>query len=110
MGMVAPTLIDVTLAGVRTRDAGSASGVVNTALQLGGAIGIAVVGVIFFGALPEGPALAADPAGAFSAALLDTLWFEVGIYILSAVLMLLLPKHGAPAAREVGPALAVSEA
>jgi hypothetical protein len=42
MGMVAPTLIDVTLAGVRAGDAGSSSGVVNTALPLGGAVGVAV--------------------------------------------------------------------
>jgi predicted MFS family arabinose efflux permease len=41
MGMVAPTLVDVTLAGVHGRDAGSASSVLNTALQLGGAIGVA---------------------------------------------------------------------
>jgi predicted MFS family arabinose efflux permease len=35
MGIVAPTLVDVTLAGVPSRDAGSASGVLNSALQLG---------------------------------------------------------------------------
>jgi hypothetical protein len=42
-GMVAPTLVDVTLAGVHGRDAGSASGVLNSALQLGGAIGVALI-------------------------------------------------------------------
>jgi EmrB/QacA subfamily drug resistance transporter len=101
MGMVAPTLVDVVLAGVPERDAGSASGVLNTAFQLGGAIGIAVIGVIFFGLLPEGRELASDPAGGFITALRDSLWFEVGIYVLSALSMLLLPKrtpapHGEP--------------
>jgi hypothetical protein len=41
---------------------------------------------------PEGPTLAADPAAGFSSALGDALWFEVGIYLLSAAAMMLLPK------------------
>ena len=48
MGAVAPTLIDVVLRGVGLSDAGAASGVMNTALQLGGAIGIAIIGYVFF--------------------------------------------------------------
>ena len=51
LGLVAPTLVDVILAGVHHRDAGSASGVLNTNLQLGGAIGVALIGVVFFGLL-----------------------------------------------------------
>jgi EmrB/QacA subfamily drug resistance transporter len=97
MGMVAPTLIDVALTGVPARDAGSASGVINTSLQLGGAIGVAVIGVIFFGLLPEGRELAADPAAEFASTLRDALWFEVGIYVLSAAAMMLLPRKGSTA-------------
>jgi len=41
----------VILAGVRTDDAGSASGLLATAQQIGAAVGIAVVGVLFFGFL-----------------------------------------------------------
>jgi EmrB/QacA subfamily drug resistance transporter len=104
MGMVAPTLIDVALAGVRGRDAGSASGVINTALQLGGAIGVAVIGVIFFGLLPEGARLAADPAAGFAATLRDALWFEVGLYLLSALSMLLLPRQGSRVEADAGAA------
>jgi EmrB/QacA subfamily drug resistance transporter len=51
MGLVFPPLVDTVLAGVPLSDAGSASGLVNTAQQLGSAIGVAVVGVIFFGLL-----------------------------------------------------------
>jgi EmrB/QacA subfamily drug resistance transporter len=84
MGMVAPTLVDVTLAGVHGRDAGSASGVLNSALQLGGAIGVALIGVIYFDVLAsEG----------FVQALRDSLWFELAVYLLSALAMLLLPKQ-----------------
>jgi predicted MFS family arabinose efflux permease len=51
IGLVFPPLTDITLAGVQPRDAGSASGVVSTAQQFGGAAGVAVIGVIFFGLL-----------------------------------------------------------
>jgi EmrB/QacA subfamily drug resistance transporter len=51
MGTVIAPLLTVILAGVPPRDAGSASGVLATFQQIGGAIGVAVVGVIFFGLL-----------------------------------------------------------
>ena len=51
LGLVIAPLINIVLAGVDPRDAGSASGVVTTIQQVGGAIGVAVVGVIFFGLL-----------------------------------------------------------
>jgi EmrB/QacA subfamily drug resistance transporter len=51
MGLIMAPIFAVTLTDVDVRHAGSASGVLNTIQQLGGAIGIAVVGVIFFGQL-----------------------------------------------------------
>ena len=61
MGSVLAPLADILLAGVRKQDAGSASGLFNTAIQLGASIGIAVIGVIFFGLLgsQSGPAATA---------------------------------------------------
>jgi EmrB/QacA subfamily drug resistance transporter len=47
---IAP-VTSVVLAGIPARDAGSASGALATAQQVGAALGIAVVGVIFFGLL-----------------------------------------------------------
>jgi hypothetical protein len=44
-------LTSVILAGVRSADAGAASGVLATAQQVGAAAGIAIVGIIFFGQL-----------------------------------------------------------
>jgi hypothetical protein len=108
--MVAPTLIETTPTGVRARDAGTASGVINTALQLGGAIGVALIGVIFFGLLPEGRQLAADSAGGFTAALRGSLWLEVGIYVPGAALMLLLPQRRSEALREPSPAPSLKHA
>ena len=51
LGTVIAPLLNIILAGVPGKDAGSASGVLTTFQQLGGAIGVAVVGVVFFGLL-----------------------------------------------------------
>jgi EmrB/QacA subfamily drug resistance transporter len=51
LGCVIAPLVNVVLAGIRGQDAGSASGVLTTVQQLGGAVGVAVIGVIFFGLL-----------------------------------------------------------
>ena len=163
LGAVIAPLADIVLARVPRQDAGSASGVFNTGLQLGNSIGIALIGVIFFGLLgsQSGPAastvapalragivaaglpaaytgqietkfraclhdrlVAADPTvtpaacrlpagevlppaahrvlaqvgGAavrqdFAASLVRTLWVQVGVFLLSFLLMLALPAR-----------------
>src|SRR4029079_2430771 len=69
MGFVVAPFSSFVLAEVPLKDAGSASGVVSAISQIGGAIGVAAIGVIFFGAIgnqaadsfaAERPALAAD--------------------------------------------------
>ena len=61
LGAVIAPLADIVLDRVPKQDAGSASGVFNTGLQLGNSIGIALIGVIFFGLLGSqaGPAATA---------------------------------------------------
>jgi predicted MFS family arabinose efflux permease len=81
MGMVMPTLMDFILAGVPSHDAGAASGVVNTIMQVGSAAGVAVIGVIYFGLLESQPASAAA----------STLWVQVGLFVLAFGLAFLLP-------------------
>ncbi len=51
MGCVFGALFAAVLNGVDPRHAGSASGILNAVQQVGGVIGVAVVGVIFFGQL-----------------------------------------------------------
>jgi EmrB/QacA subfamily drug resistance transporter len=58
-GAVIAPLADIVLARVPGQHAGSASGVFNTGLQLGNSIGIALIGVIFFGLLGSQSAAAA---------------------------------------------------
>ncbi|HVV30445.1 MAG TPA: MFS transporter [Mycobacteriales bacterium] len=52
IGAVLVPLASMVLAGVDPQHAGAAAGVLSTAQQVGGALGVAVVGVVFFGAGP----------------------------------------------------------
>ena len=163
--MIAP-LADIVLARVATQDAARRRGVQHR-LQLGNSIGIALIGVIFFGIIgsqsgpaasavapalrsgvvaagvpaasrtdrgpvprlparpagrrrPDGhPRVVAGPAGQvitpatqrvlagagasavrhdFVASLIRTLWFQVGVFLLSFLLMFALPRRAARAA------------
>ena len=83
-------LFDVALAGADVRAAGAASGVLGTFDQIGSALGIAVVGVVFFGAI----------AGDFSSvsvreALLLGLRVPVVGLVVAAFASLLLPSTAA---------------
>jgi EmrB/QacA subfamily drug resistance transporter len=53
LGLLVVPLVNVVLAAVPVEAAGGASGTFSTAQQLGGAIGIAVIGSVFFGATPD---------------------------------------------------------
>lgn len=48
MGMLMAPFFDIALAGVRDQEAGSASGTLNAVQQLGGSIGVAVLGTVYF--------------------------------------------------------------
>lgn len=53
LGLLVVPLIDIALATVPSSDAGAASGTYSTFQQLGAALGIAVIGVIFFNAVGD---------------------------------------------------------
>lgn len=59
-GLFVAPVTSVVLAGIEAKDAGSASGILATAQEVGMAIGIAVVGVIFFGLLGSNAAGSVD--------------------------------------------------
>ncbi|KAB8191075.1 MFS transporter [Nonomuraea phyllanthi] len=81
MGLCVPILATVALSEVPADDAGAGSGVVNTAIQLGTALGVAVVGAVFF-------ALAGD---GFASATATALWFNVAVFAVAALVGPLLP-------------------
>lgn len=60
MGLIMVTIFSNALKDVDTKHAGSASGTMNAVQQLGGAIGIALIGVIFFGQLSHSAAASFD--------------------------------------------------
>lgn len=60
LGCFIAPLTNLVLAGIRGREAGSASGVLSTTQQVGGALGVALIGLVLFGLLG---AHAGDAAG-----------------------------------------------
>jgi len=54
MGMAIPGLINLSLRAVPAADAGAASGLLTTSQQIGNALGVAIVGTIFFSELGSG--------------------------------------------------------
>src|SRR5690606_1657290 len=84
-GLVAPILVDIVLSAVPTEDAGAASGVVNTVIQVAGATGVAVVGALFTTLLDDGADL--DSAAAWS------LGYAVAAFALGLALIRALPAR-----------------
>jgi EmrB/QacA subfamily drug resistance transporter len=74
IGMVLVPLASTVLASVDPGHAGSAAGVLTTAQQVGGALGVAVISVVFFG------------AGSMTHAFTVCLWVLAGLTTLTAVL------------------------
>lgn len=90
LGLVVPILVNVILAGVPGREAAAAGGVLSTVIQIGGAIGIATLSTAFF-ALSSSAGI--EPTlMQYGPALGTVLLAAAGIYIASALVMLLLPR------------------
>ncbi|MBL7487447.1 MFS transporter [Frankia sp. AgB1.9] len=82
IGLVLVPLTSTVLAGVDPRHAGSAAGILSTAQQVGGALGVAVIGIVFF------------RPGAITDAFAVSLWVLAGLTTATALLtQLLRPKH-----------------
>ncbi|UQA91571.1 MFS transporter [Streptomyces halobius] len=88
LGMVSGPLADLSLARVPHEDAGSASGLFNTAIHLGIALGTALTAVVFF-AITGG-----SPDGAVNRdAFVTVLWWIGSLLALMWALMFCLPKR-----------------
>ena len=94
LGLAAPILVNVVLAGVPGHHAGAAGGMLSTVTQIGGAAGIAVLGTVFFNALST-PAATGDSAALFGHALAQVMPWQVAAYLLAALAMLALPRTAA---------------
>ncbi|MEU8246151.1 MFS transporter [Nonomuraea sp. NPDC048916] len=90
MGMVAAPFFDIVLTAVEPRESGSASGTLTAVQQLGGALGTAVLGTIFFNLLKS--------EWSFGAAMQVTIAVEIGLLALTLALSFLLPRRARPEA------------
>jgi len=84
IGLVLVPLSATVLAGVDPQHAGAAAVVLATAQQVGGAVGVALVGVVFYRSLG---------AGAFGHAMTVALILLAGLTVVTAALVQLLPRR-----------------
>lgn len=85
LGFVFGPLFNVILAGVDDREVGSASGTLNAIQQLGNAIGVAVLGTVFFSLMDHGHL----PASAMR----DTALISAALFLVAFALSFLLPRE-----------------
>jgi EmrB/QacA subfamily drug resistance transporter len=91
VGMVMAPLVSAVLAGLPPRHAGVASGLQATVQQVGNSLGVALIGLLFYGRLGSG----GDPA-AYAAAFGDSLLYLLALALVVAVLFQRLPRPASP--------------
>ncbi|MET9916873.1 MFS transporter [Streptomyces sp. NPDC006435] len=92
MGLIVAPLTDVVLSEVPKEHSGSASGLINTVQQMGNALGLGLVSVVFFGAIGDG--LKPQQVGpAFGEAFRDSLWWVAGVLAVIFLVMFALPAR-----------------
>jgi EmrB/QacA subfamily drug resistance transporter len=95
-GIVMPSVIKAVLGGVDQRHAGLASGVVISTFQIGAALGVAIIGGVFYYALGTG-----QTAHAYELAFTSALGCNVALLAVGALLSLWLAADQSAAARAV---------
>ncbi|HEV7346555.1 MAG TPA: DHA2 family efflux MFS transporter permease subunit [Devosia sp.] len=93
LGLGFSSLFQLVLANVPPRDAGAGSGALQAFQQVGGALGVAIIGQIFFTALGDSFADGAGPRAAFAGAAGLALLYVVGSF---ALVLLLSPLFRRP--------------
>jgi len=88
LGLLVVPLVDVALATIPASEAGAASGAYGTVQQVGAALGVAVIGTVFFSV-----AGTSYDAGSLRAGVLAACWVAAGGYAVAAVSSLLLPTR-----------------
>ncbi len=93
MSTAISALFQTILSGVPPKDAGSASGSLQAFQQVGGALGVALVGEIFFSTLEKGDA--AGMQAAFVNAATNATWYQIAAFALVAAMVPLLKARPA---------------
>jgi EmrB/QacA subfamily drug resistance transporter len=87
LGITISALFQTVLSVVPPRDAGSGSGALQTFQQIGAALGVALIGEIFFASLQAARAAGAAPHPAFVSAVGNALWYQIGACLLLAAMV-----------------------
>ncbi|TLQ45384.1 MFS transporter [Streptomyces marianii] len=94
MGLIVAPLTDAVLSEVPREHAGSASGLINTTGQMGNALGLGLVSVVFFTVVDETPLTSQAALGrAFADAFRGSLWWVVAVLAVIFLIMFALPAR-----------------
>jgi hypothetical protein len=111
LGVGISALFQSVLSGIPPRDAGAGSGALQAFQQVGGALGVAIMGEIFFTSLTNGLASApASPHAPFVSAASNALLYEIGVFVVVAALTPFLKSRNKAMAAGHGPAPVIVEA
>ena len=90
MGLIVAPLTDAVLSGVPKEHSGPASGLINTVQQMGTALGLGLVPVVFFGSI-SGRLPREARGAAFVDAFQQSLWWVAGVLAVIFLVMFALP-------------------
>ncbi|ELY6200379.1 MFS transporter [Cronobacter sakazakii] len=93
-GYIMTPLLNLVLGFVDEAESGMASGVISTVQQVGAALGVAVVGILFHGALSEATSL--PQAGQYASAFVSGMLYNLGAAAATCLLLLILHKTQRP--------------
>ncbi|MGW2862289.1 MFS transporter [Streptomyces sp. NPDC001205] len=92
MGLIVAPLTDAVLSEVPKEHSGSASGLINTVQQMGNALGLGLVSVVFFGSIGDDvvpPQLNQEFVDGFQ----HSLWYVAGVLVVIFLVMFALPAR-----------------
>jgi hypothetical protein len=95
-GLSMTPLLNLVLGFVEGRHAGMASGVISTMQQVGGAFGVAIVGMFFTGLLGEAVSGSVPPAARYAHAFSGAMFYNVSAVLLAALLVALIGRGRCP--------------
>ena len=100
MGFAIAPLVGTILSRVHPENAGAASGILATGAQVGNALGVSFIGLLFYGALSQSGGAVGAPGGSsplYAHAFSVSLIFLIGVGVALALLVQLLPRAAGPA-------------
>ncbi|MFE9632361.1 MFS transporter [Streptomyces sp. NPDC006463] len=98
MGLIVAPLTDAVLSEVPREHAGSASGLINSTMQMGNALGLGLTSVVYFGVIENEMAFGAPYVDAFRSAM----WWIVAVLVVIWAVMFMLPRTSIPMEQREG--------